>query len=203
MKSFLNNHKVRGLRNNNPGNLVYTSIKWQGKVPKSQNTDTRFEQFTNLKDGIRASIKDLIHDINKGKNTVSLLISEYAPSNENDTKAYIDSVCKTIGVTSNEKLTQINEQFLLKLTRAIYKVELGTANKDVLDADIMAAIKDLGNVSTSTLKVLINANFFFKNKMKEFFTTHKKTIHIILVSALVGVGIFYTWKHYQNAKAKK
>ncbi|MGL2964651.1 hypothetical protein ACSVH2_12585 [Flavobacterium sp. RSB2_4_14] len=161
MKTYLNNHRVRGLRNNNPGNLVRTKIAWQGKLPASQNTDTKFEQFKNLEYGIMAQLKDLIHDINKGKNTVRALISEYAPDNENNTKAYIDSVCKSIGVTPTQKLTQINEQFLLKLARAIYKVELGTSHTDVTDNDILGAIKKLGNVSTTVLKVVINQNFFF------------------------------------------
>jgi len=199
-KSFLNNHTVRGLRNNNPGNLIKTNIKWLGKIPNSKNTDVKFEQFTDIKFGIRAQLKDLINDINKGKNTVRLLISEYAPSNENNTIAYIDSVCKTIGVTPNEKLTQINDQFLLKLTRAIYKVELGIAEKQITDNDILEAINSLGNVSTQILKAIINTNLFFLDKMKKFFTEHKKTIHIILVSVVVGVSIFYIWKRFKYAK---
>lgn len=161
MKTFLNNHRVRGLRNNNPGNLIITNIGWQGKLSATQRTDSKFEQFSTLQFGIRAQLKDLIHDINKGKNNVRALISEYAPTNENNTKAYIDSVCKTIGVTATQKLTQINEQFLVKLARAIYKVELGNSHTDVSDNDILGAIKSLGNVSTATLKVEINPNFFF------------------------------------------
>lgn len=161
MKTFLNNHAIRGVRNNNPGNLIITSIPWQGKIPKVQNTDKKFEQFINLEFGIRAQLKDIIHDINKGKNTVKKLISEYAPSNENDTTAYINSVCKSINVTPNQPLTIINVQFLLNLSRAIYKVELGPAHKVILDVDIIGAINKLGNVTTDKLKVNINPNFFF------------------------------------------
>jgi len=40
--------KIRGLRNNNPGNLEKRSTPWQGKVPHSQNTDGRFEQFESM-----------------------------------------------------------------------------------------------------------------------------------------------------------
>jgi hypothetical protein len=67
--SYLSN-SPRGVRNNNPGNLVYTHIKWQGKVPKHQNKDRRFEMFIAPEYGVRAMIKDLKHDIEKGKNTV-------------------------------------------------------------------------------------------------------------------------------------
>ncbi|PWA08972.1 hypothetical protein [Flavobacterium laiguense] len=152
-KSFLNAHKVRGLRNNNPGNLKFTAISWQGKIPIKQNKDKVFEQFENITFGLRAMMKDLINDINKGKNTVKKLISEYAPASENNTTSYINSVCKSIGVTPDEKITAINRKFLLLLSRAIIRVELGDAHKEVADNDIEAAIDNLGNVSTVNLKV--------------------------------------------------
>lgn len=158
-KSFLGNHKIRGLRNNNPGNLVKTNIKWQGKV--TINTDGKFEQFVNIHFGIRAMLKDLINDINKGKNTVSKLILEYAPPNENDTNNYIDLVSKSIGATPNQKLTVINVDFLFALSRAIFKVELGPSHKDITDTDIQKAINILGNVTTKNLTVNTNPNFFF------------------------------------------
>ena len=79
----------RGIRNNNPGNLVKTSIQWKGKVKGS---DSRFETFANIYYGVRAAGLDLIADIKKGKNTIRKLITEYAPPNENDTTAYINKV---------------------------------------------------------------------------------------------------------------
>ena len=150
-KSFLNNHKVRGLRNNNPGNLIKTNIAWQGKISKG--SDSHFEQFTDIYFGLRAMLKDLINDINKGKNTVVKLINEYAPPHENNTVAYIQSVSNSIGVTPNEVLKNINSSFLLSLSRAILKVELGNANIEITDEDIEKAISMLGDVSTPKLIV--------------------------------------------------
>lgn len=156
-KSFLNNQKyVRGLRNNNPGNLIRTKNAWTGKIPYPQSKDEKFEQFTHLKYGIRAMIKDLVNDINKGKNTVTKLISEYAPKSENNTEAYILAVCKTIGVGKNDKITSINNGFLLLLVRAILKVELGEQHTYVTDSDINDALQILGDVSTNNLKVVIS-----------------------------------------------
>lgn len=155
-KSYLNNHSVRGLRNNNPGNLIITSIAWQGKISVTKNTDKKFEQFENIHFGLRAMMKDLINDINKGKNTVKSLISEYAPPSENNTNAYINSVASTLGVSPTEKLKKIDSKFLLKLVRAILKVELGTAHTEVTDTDIVKAITMLGDVSTSSLTVVID-----------------------------------------------
>lgn len=159
-KSFLNNHKVRGLRNNNPGNLVKTNIAWQGKILKS--TDKNFEQFENIYWGLRAMYKDLINDINKGKDTVTKLINEYAPPHENDTTAYINKVAKIVGVQPNQKLSKINGAFLMLLGRAIIKVELGNAHTEVTDSDLKKAIGMLGNVSTPTLEVVTSSFFFSK-----------------------------------------
>lgn len=177
-KSFLNNHSVRGLRNNNVGNLVKTAIEWQGKIKHSQNTDARFEQFTHLKFGIRAMLRDLVNDISKGKNTVSKLISEYAPSFENNTTAYVDSVCKTLGIKADTKITKVNNDFLLVLARAIMKVELGASHKDVTDSDIKEAISILGTFNLPNLTVDSKAPFL--NTLKTYVTP-----------ILISVGIFF------------
>lgn len=158
-KSFLNNHKVKGLRNNNPGNLVRTFSAWQGKIPYSQSKDPRFEQFTTVTHGLRAMYKDLINDINKGKNTVKKLIYEYAPPHENNTEQYVAQVCKTIGVKPDEVIKEINNKFLILLGRAIIKVELGSAHTELTDYDLNEAILMLGDVSTSKLVVTIKKNY--------------------------------------------
>jgi len=114
----------RGIRNNNPGNLIYTNIKWNGKLPKEQNKDRRFEMFIAPEYGIRAMIKDLKHDIEKGKNTVPTLISEYAPKFENNTGAYIQTVCKDLKVSQTAKLLPTKNTLRL-LVHSISRVENG------------------------------------------------------------------------------
>jgi hypothetical protein len=114
----------RGIRNNNPGNLIYTNIKWNGKLPKNQNKDRRFEMFIAPEYGIRAMIKDLKHDIEKGKSTVPALISEYAPRFENNTTAYINTVCKDLRVSKTAKLLPTKNTLKL-LVLSISKIENG------------------------------------------------------------------------------
>lgn len=114
----------RGIRNNNPGNLIRTSIKWQGKLPDHQNRDSRFEMFISPEYGIRAMIKDLKNDIDKGKKTVPQLIEEYAPRFENSTDIYIDKVCKDLKVSRNAKLLPTKNTLRL-LVFSISKVENG------------------------------------------------------------------------------
>ena len=140
MKSYLNQTGLpRGLRNNNPGNLILTTIAWQGKIPNAQNTDKKFEQFKNLAYGTRAMLIDLIGDIEKKKlNTVSKLIHEYAPAFENNTAAYINTVAKAAGLTATQTFAPTKE-ILKKLVTAMVQVENGAAFKSYFsEADFEA-----------------------------------------------------------------
>jgi hypothetical protein len=115
---------ARGIRNNNPGNLIRTNIAWKGKIPQAQSKDNRFEMFSAPVYGVRAMIMDLKHDIAKGKNTVPLLISEYAPKSENNTENYINIVCKDLKVSRKTKLIP-NKSTLRSLVFSISRVENG------------------------------------------------------------------------------
>ncbi|MFY0481666.1 hypothetical protein ACI6PS_03600 [Flavobacterium sp. PLA-1-15] len=148
-KSYLGQNSLpRGIRNNNPGNLVKTSETWLGKVPHSQNTDSRFEQFIELRYGIRAKMRDLITDITKGKNTIEKLIHEFAPAFENNTVAYIETVVKLVGFPATQKITSLTEDSLIALCKAIASVENGTiVTKYITDQDYKDAIAILGNTA--------------------------------------------------------
>ena len=72
----------RGIRNNNPLNLRVGN-NWKGEV--SQPTDHTFEQFTEMKWGVRAAFIVLRNYIKRHKlNTVRKIISRWAPANENN-----------------------------------------------------------------------------------------------------------------------
>jgi len=114
----------RGIKNKNPGNLVLTTIPWKGKVPNKQNTDGHFEQFYDIRDGIRAMIMDIRSDIRKGRNTLVSLINEYAPKNENNTNAYIKTVSRLSRISPNELLSA-DKETMCKLVRAMSYVENG------------------------------------------------------------------------------
>lgn len=145
MKSFLNQSGlVRGLRNNNPGNLIRTNNNWLGKIPFAESGDKKFEQFKELRYGIRAFYKDIINDIGKGANTIVKLVSEYAPSFENNTTAYINSVAKAMGVDKNSIL-KADKTTLIALAKAKFAVELGVENsKMITDSDYQDAMNILG-----------------------------------------------------------
>lgn len=129
MLSFLNNKTPdfpRGLRNNNPGNLRRTSIDWVGKIPFAQNPDKDFEQFQTLPHGIRAMMRDLITDYEKGLDTVTKLIREYAPAFENNTASYINTVVSYTGIGANQQINGLTKPVLIGLCKAIVLVENGS-----------------------------------------------------------------------------
>ena len=152
-KSFLHqNNRTRGIRNNNPGNLRYTTIAWEGKVPKALNKDWKgtpgnivkeFEQFYELRWGIRAKMRDIITDIKRGTNTIATFITAYAPPHENDTAAYIAAVVRATGIPSTMKL-EISEDLLILLCKIIAKVENGADAALITDSDYKDALDILG-----------------------------------------------------------
>lgn len=144
-KSFLGQSALpRGIRNNNPGNLIRTSIAWNGKIPHGQSSDSHFEQFVNIEFGIRAMMLDIISDHAKGLNTVSKLISEYAPAHENNTLSYIAMVSGSIGVSSTAVFA-LTKKSLLALAKAIAVMENGAIARTILtDSDYESAYRILG-----------------------------------------------------------
>lgn len=130
MSNNLNNPKFsRGIRNNNPGNLIYVSSNnWLGKVPYSQNLDSgkKFEQFIELRYGLRALMKHFITNINKNTQaTIVNLIKVYAPSFENDTLMYINTVAKMVGLDINAPIAKATKPVIIALCKAVVYVENG------------------------------------------------------------------------------
>lgn len=126
----------RGFRNNNPGN-IRLGLPWQGLAPTQ--TDPAFCQFVAPQWGIRAMAKILLHYESEGYNTVSKIISHWAPPSENDTDAYIDSVAKQCGVLADAQINVLT--YLPKLIPAIIMHENGSQpySDDVIAFGILLA----------------------------------------------------------------
>jgi hypothetical protein len=123
--SWLDSSYPRGIRNNNPGNLIITSIPWRDKVPVDQNTDGHFEQFYKFEYGVRALIKDLQSDYKKGLNTIRKLINEYAPNHENNTEAYVNYVANGVGILPDATLYSLDKSVIEQMVFAIDRMENG------------------------------------------------------------------------------
>lgn len=115
---------VRGIRNNNPGNLRLTGIEWKGKIPNSENTDGEFEQFETMELGARAQLVNLRTYMRRGIDTVREIITRYAPHHENPTESYIDTVSKNLGVDENDQLKPTKDT-LISLGIQLAKFETG------------------------------------------------------------------------------
>jgi len=94
---------LRGIRNNNPGNIRHSSTKWVGEVKGS---DPSFKTFSSPVFGIRAMAK-LLGNYQRfyGLTTIRKMISRWAPPNENDTQAYIAHVCQGSGIGPDDEVT--------------------------------------------------------------------------------------------------
>lgn len=113
---------MRGIRNNNPGNIRHSANRWQGM--SAQQTDAAFVQFDAPEYGIRALSKllDTYSNI-YGLKTVRGIINKYAPAVENNTSAYASAVAAALGVSPD---AQIDVQARkADLVQAIIKHENG------------------------------------------------------------------------------
>jgi hypothetical protein len=114
----------RGYKNNNVGNIRISDDKFKGEILPSQ--DNAFKQFDTIENGYRAIFKLLQTYITKyGANNIDLIIKKYAPSNENDTTSYINSVVSHSGINPTTPISTTDSEKLIKLVAAISKHENG------------------------------------------------------------------------------
>lgn len=113
----------RGIRNNNPLNIRIGNT-WLGEVKNP--TETQFEQFVSMEYGLRAAFCILRRYINKyHRCTITQIIESWAPSSENNTRAYIDSVVQLTGIPADQPLDYYDEKTMCKLVAAMAQVECG------------------------------------------------------------------------------
>jgi hypothetical protein len=125
--------KTRALRNNNPFNLRISGSAWKGKVPRPLNTDGSFEQFYELKWGVRAGLKNMINKVNRsGLTTLSSLIPVLTPPNENNTGKYIQDISQITGIAPSSPLT-MDRSTATSLGHAIARLEGATLPKSAID----------------------------------------------------------------------
>lgn len=130
---------ARGIRNNNPGNIELNSNKWLGL--SQEQTDGRFAQFTTMPYGCRALLKLLSNYYRiYGLNTVKSIINRWAPNNENNTDAYVKSVCKYLNVAPNQKIDLSNIEILVSLGKAIALHENGKDANIIAESDWEKAV---------------------------------------------------------------
>ncbi|MHC8321218.1 structural protein [Pseudomonas sp. GB2N2] len=116
---------TRGVRNNNPGNIDYApSNKWRGQLPPNPAIEKRFARFDTPENGIRALCKLLLTYQNRyGLKTVKDIIGRWAPSNENDTAAYVRAVESSIGIKPGVEVDLCHDGVMRAFVKAIIRHE--------------------------------------------------------------------------------
>ena len=140
----------RGIRQNNPGNIRHGD-KWAGRT--DDQPDPSFVKFKSPEYGIRAMARILLQYEKRGINTPREIISTWAPSVENDTDAYVRSVCDACNFDEDQILDLDDCETILPLIKAIIKHENGKQPyKDtvILDGLRLAGIN--GVVSKPVMK---------------------------------------------------
>ena len=128
----------RGIRNNNPLNIRIGNT-WLGEVTKP--TDSEFEQFVSMKYGLRAAFVILRRYIRRYKrNTPAKIIRAWAPSSENNTKNYINVVCKRSNILPDEIIQYEDADKMVRLVYAMAYMECGVEipTKTILEAYLIA-----------------------------------------------------------------
>lgn len=118
----------RGIRNNNPLNIEKGN-NWMGE--RHPQMDTRFEEFKSVQYGLRAGFKLIKNYLNEGgrfartDNTIYKIINRFAPSAENNTLAYINTVCAATGINAHEVIRFSDRRKIVAIVRAMAFVECG------------------------------------------------------------------------------
>jgi len=131
-KSKKNMAISRGLRNNNPGNLIDDGVsKWVGKIGVDISGKFHYLRFDTMENGIRAMAINAKNKIrNKGLDTLRKYITNYV-SGENPT-AYMNFASSRLGIGLDDKINV--DRDLKKLIDAHIDFENGP--NSILASDI-------------------------------------------------------------------
>jgi hypothetical protein len=137
----------RGIRNNNPGNILYSPANnWQGQI----GNDGSYAKFSSPTYGIRAAFVLLKnYQANYGINTILKLAQRWAPAPLNNPTSYANNVLAYSGLASisvngmtinaNTPLNFSNPNFMIPIMRGIIVAENGAAYKNYYPENILQA----------------------------------------------------------------
>lgn len=129
----------RGLRNNNPGNLVHSSqFRWAGELSPPDGPYCRFDIPFH---GLRALTKNLWSYWSRDNcKSLRQIIGRFAPPNENDTNAYLTDVAAKCDVSPDMAVDLRDQTFMFKLVTAIIQHENG--QNPYTDFQVQSAIRN-------------------------------------------------------------
>jgi len=146
----------RGIRNNNPGNILRSRTAWQGEKPFAPGDDVEMEVFLTPPAGIRAIVKVLRTYQSEHKlKTVEAMISRWCPpfhtfpdgrKVKQDTAAYVRRVAAEIGVDPAARISITSPEILRPMLKAIIKQE--NANQQPYSDAVLDEAMRLAGINT-------------------------------------------------------
>lgn len=114
----------RGIRNNNPGDIRHSKVRWVGEADDQPDPD--FVTFTAPEYGVRAICRTLLsYQSDHRCKTLRQLIARWAPPSENDTGAYLSAVSRACGVGPDQPVVVRQAAVMTPLVEAIIRHETG------------------------------------------------------------------------------
>jgi hypothetical protein len=126
----------RGIRNNNPGNLI--DNEWTRSLPGYIGSDGKFAKYATPHDGITAMDRNLQSYARKGIDTPLGIANRWAPAGDgsNDPNAYAGSIAKTLGIGPNDKIDMSDPATRERLAHGMAIVENGPSATDFFNGKI-------------------------------------------------------------------
>lgn len=116
----------RGLRNNNPGNIRRSRVRYQGEVRPSRDPD--FKEFETMAYGYRAMFVLLdTYSSRYGLHTIRSMLNRYAPPEENLTESYIRYVADYSGIMPDEMVDTRSALDMIPIVAAMSRIENGVS----------------------------------------------------------------------------
>ncbi|HQS69801.1 MAG TPA: hypothetical protein PLM58_09230 [Novosphingobium sp.] len=136
--------KTRADRNNNPGNIE--DGPFARRQPGYVGGDGRFAKFASPDHGFGAMEKLLGGYMKQGRNTLSGIISKWAPGHENNVGAYVGHVSKLTGLSPNQRLSA---EHIPLIARAMAKHEGYSFKSNTAFSGLSAMHRNMNRMATA------------------------------------------------------
>lgn len=123
---------VRGIRNHNPGNVIWNGTEWEGLAECKH--DGKFCVFVSPEYGIRAMVR-ILRSYSKQKglpgygaaniDTVYEIIMRWAPPSENETNRYVWRLASYCGINPGEPFNVFLPKTMRRVIKGIIREENG------------------------------------------------------------------------------
>lgn len=144
-------------RNNNPGNLVFAGQR--GAIQGDTVAGHTFAKFKSTEEGIAALYRQLQLYQKRGIDTLTEVMSIYAPEGSNNTAAYVQALSQSTGLDPNQQLNFNDPATAAAMIRGISKHEAGKSylsDQQILSGISMAQGGGGGSQSISIGQVTVN-----------------------------------------------